>query len=129
MIQTNESAGSMPVVATPPSIPSLSDTCLPQASRPMYFINKQEQKIEECKQNLLIQLQSIKDMDTMLVESKNKSVFLQTRSQRGSKFRGVSKNGSKWQVMIVRGEIKKYIGAVENEETAARFYDKYALII
>ena len=35
-------------------------------------------------------------MDTMLVESKNKSIFLQTRSQRGSKFRGVSKNGSKW---------------------------------
>ena len=68
-------------------------------------------------------------MDAMLVESKNKSIFLQTRSQRGSKFRGVSKNGSKWQVMIVRGEIKKYIGAVENEETAARFYDKYALII
>ena len=95
MIQTNESAGSMPVVATPPSIPSLSDTYLPQVSRPMYFINKQEQKIEECKQNLLIQLQSIKDMDTMLVESKNKSIFLQTRSQRGSKFRGVSKNGSK----------------------------------
>lgn len=78
---------------------------------------------------MLIQLQSIKDMDAMLVESKNKSIFLQTRSQRGSKFRGVSKNGSKWQVMIVRGEIKKYIGAVEDEETAARFYDKYALII
>ena len=117
------------MIATSPSIPSLSDTCLPNVSRPMYFINKQEQKIEECKQNLLIQLQSIKDMDSTLVESKNKSIFLQTRSQRGSKFRGVSKNGSKWQVMIVRGEIKKYIGAVENEETAARFYDKYALII
>lgn len=31
--------------------------------------------------------------------------------------------------MIVRGEIKKYIGAIESEEIAARFYDKYALII
>ena len=31
--------------------------------------------------------------------------------------------------MIVRGDIKKYIGAVESEEIAARFYDKYALII
>lgn len=68
-------------------------------------------------------------MDSVLVESKNKSIFLQTRSQRGSKYRGVSKNGSKWQVMIVRGDIKKYIGAVESEEIAARFYDKYALII
>ena len=49
IIQPNESAGSIPVVATPPSIPSLSDTCLPQVSRPVYFINKQEQKIDECK--------------------------------------------------------------------------------
>jgi len=65
----------------------------------------------------------------MLVENKNKSVFLQTRSQRGSRFRGVSKNGTKWQVTIVRGELKKYIGAVESEEIAARLYDKYALII
>ena len=31
--------------------------------------------------------------------------------------------------MIVRGDIKKYIGAVESEEIAARYYDKYALII
>lgn len=31
--------------------------------------------------------------------------------------------------MIVRGDIKKYIGAVDSEEIAARFYDKYALII
>jgi len=31
--------------------------------------------------------------------------------------------------MIVRSNIKKYIGAVESEEIAARFYDKYALII
>ena len=60
-------------------------------------------------------LQTIKEMDSILIESKNKSIFLQMRSQRGSKFRGVSKNGSKWQVMIVRGEIKKYIGAVESE--------------
>ena len=31
--------------------------------------------------------------------------------------------------MIVRGQLKKYIGAIEDEEVAARFYDKYALII
>ena len=31
--------------------------------------------------------------------------------------------------MIVKKELKKYIGAVNTEEKAARFYDKYALII
>ena len=56
-------------------------------------------------------------------------MFLQTRSYRGSKFRGVSKNGSKWQVMIVKGKLKKYIGAIENEDVAGILYDKYAIII
>ena len=65
----------------------------------------------------------------MLLEGKSKSMFLQTRSYRGSKFRGVSKNGSKWQVMIVRGKLKKYIGAIENEDVAGILYDKYAIII
>ena len=77
----------------------------------------------------MAKLQTISEMDAILIENRNKSIFLQMRSQRSSKYRGVSKNGSKWQVMIVRGDIKKYIGAVESEEVAARFYDKYALII
>lgn len=34
-----------------------------------------------------------------------------------------------FQVMIVRSEIKKYIGAIEDEKKAAIFYDKYAMII
>lgn len=51
------------------------------------------------------------------------------RSQRGSRFRGVSKNGHKWQVMIVKGELRKYLGAISSEEHAARFYDKYSIII
>lgn len=42
----------------------------------MFYLNKQEQKIDECKQSLLLQLQQIKDMDSVLVESKNKSIFL-----------------------------------------------------
>lgn len=92
-------------------------------------MNRQDTKIYESKQHLMLLLQKIKDSDSVLIESKNKSLFLQTRSNRGSRYRGVSKNGTKWQVMIVRGEIKKYIGAVESEEIAARFYDKYALII
>lgn len=54
---------------------------------------------------------------------------MQTRSHRGSKYRGVSKNGSKWQVMIVRGNLKKYIGAIHTEDTAGLLYDKYAIII
>ena len=31
--------------------------------------------------------------------------------------------------MIVRGNLKKYVGAIDQEEVAAFIYDKYALIM
>ena len=45
----------------------------------------------------------------------------------GSKFRGVSKNGKQWQVFIMIGKWKWYIGITGNEEDAAWFYDKLAI--
>lgn len=46
---------------------------------------------------------------------------------RGSKFRGVSKNGKQWQVFIMIGKSKRYIGIVGNELDAARYYDALAI--
>ena len=77
----------------------------------------------------LEQLKTFPNSDLALISSKNKSFFLQTRSYRGSQFRGVSKNGTKWQVMIVRGKLKKYIGAIDDENIAGILYDKYAIMI
>jgi hypothetical protein len=31
--------------------------------------------------------------------------------------------------MVVKGNLKKYIGAISSEDQAARFYDKYLIII
>ena len=81
------------------------------------------------KARFLAQLEAISDQETVLIHGKHKSFLLQTRSERGSRFRGVSKNGTKWQVMVVRGTIKKYVGAIDEELQAARLYDRYALII
>ena len=64
---------------------------------------------------------------------------------RGSRYRGVSKNKNKWQVssnfqysiltrfyikqmMIMINQKKVYIGAIQNEFDAARFYDHIAII-
>ena len=55
-----------------------------------------EAKIEDCRQELIQRLRAVKDMDTLIVESKKKAIFLQKRSMRGSRYRGVSKNGDKW---------------------------------
>ncbi len=47
-------------------------------------------------------LQKLENYDdnnnSQIIKSKQKSLYLQTRSTRGSKFRGVSRNGKKWQV-------------------------------
>ena len=43
--------------------------------------------------------------------------------QRSSKYRGVSKNGSGWQVLLMINNNKPYIGTFSSEELAARIYD------
>ena len=46
---------------------------------------------------------------------------------RGSKFRGISKNGNSWQILVMVNRKKKYLGTLPDEELAARFYDKVAI--
>ena len=92
-------------------------------------ISDPDAKIAANKHLFLAQLGKVNEMDHVIVRGKTKPFALQTRSKRGSRYRGVSKNGSKWQVMVVRGEIKKYVGAIDNEEVAACIYDKHALIL
>lgn len=50
------------------------------------------------------------------------------QNSRGSRFRGVSKNGSKFQVFIMINKKKRYFGVLENEEHSALVYDKLAII-
>jgi hypothetical protein len=47
--------------------------------------------------------------------------------RRGSRYRGVSRNGNQWQVLIMVCKKKRYVGSYLNEEEAARSYDKVAL--
>ena len=49
------------------------------------------------------------------------------RSKRSSRFRGVSKNGNQWQVLLMYKKGKSYVGNYSSEELAAKIYDILAL--
>ena len=49
------------------------------------------------------------------------------RNKRSSRFRGVSKNGNQWQVLMMINKHKTYIGSYASEEFAARIYDVLAI--
>jgi hypothetical protein len=49
------------------------------------------------------------------------------RSKRSSKYRGVSKNGNQWQVLIMLNKNKSYIRSYSSEYIAARVYDILAI--
>lgn len=56
-----------------------------------------------------------------------KQVAFINKGQRGSKFRGVSKNGNQWQVLIMVKKRKNYFGSYDTEYHAARVYDLVAI--
>ena len=56
----------------------------------------------------------------------NKTFFV-GRNKRSSKYRGVSKNGYQWQVLMMINNNKYYLGSYPSEELAARIYDIVAI--
>ena len=46
-----------------------------------------------------------------------------------SLYRGLSKNGKNWQVLIMSEKRKTYIGTYGSEKEAAKTYDKYSILI
>jgi hypothetical protein len=58
---------------------------------------------------------------------KFKKINFVIRKQRSSKYRGVSKNGNKWQVLMMINNKKFYLGNYPSEDLAARIYDIQAI--
>lgn len=59
-------------------------------------------------------------------KNKNELIFMR-KGKRGSKYRGVSRNGNQWQVLIMFKNSKSYVGLFPSEELAARIYDILAI--
>jgi len=58
---------------------------------------------------------------------KIKKIKFIIRKNRSSKYRGVSKNGSKWQVLMMINKKKYFVGNYPSEDLAARIYDIQAI--
>lgn len=102
--------------STNPQLQTLSST---------YFIERRKM--------LLQMLEAYTDDDSFLITSTPKSTKKRGNTgrkgkPRASKYRGVSKNKAKWQVMIMGNFKKMYFGAIEDEREAALFYDKLAIV-
>ena len=63
-------------------------------------------------------------MNTVLFKKKNKKkeIFIE-KKRRSSIYRGVSKNGSNWQVILHYKKNNGYVGVFKTQEIAARVYD------
>ncbi len=46
---------------------------------------------------------------------------------RGSKWRGISKNGNAWQILVMVDRKKLYLGTLNTDIDAAKFYDKVTI--
>lgn len=84
--------------------------------------------------NKIILFSNVDQLKTLANEAKDtEDVILKgcprihNQTKRGSIYRGVSKNGKKWQVMVMGNNCKYFSGSIMSERLAARIYDRFAL--
>lgn len=100
----------------------------------MQLTSKKRKRILNNKKLVFIQFDQIKNEGLQYYDKNKKSnksldfgIIDSSQKSRRSKYRGVSRNGSQWQVLIMIKKKKLYMGSYPNEEKAARVYDIAAL--
>ena len=93
------------------------------------FLNKKRTKIiiNNSPKTKIFKITKIKDKKSELKKEQLSKINISKSFKRSSKYRGVSRNGNKWQVLIMINRKKTYIGNYDSEEDAAKAYDQYAI--
>jgi hypothetical protein len=100
-------------------------------TKPVKFIKPSISSVDKSNKIFILKnvLEGIHDDTQILLTSKPKNKSQKIRkSNRHSRYRGVSLNGKKWQVMIMGPIHKKYFGGIGTEREAAIFYDKLSIM-
>ena len=91
--------------------------------------NENSNEVKVLKNNKVVYVNSylLKSPSTSKNLKKLNKISFIGRSKRSSRFRGVSKNGNQWQVLLMHKKGKSYVGNYNSEELAAKIYDILAL--
>lgn len=85
------------------------------------------QKVKLIKNNKIVYVSESSNKNLTKKNKQQKKFTFVNRGQRGSRYRGVSKNGNQWQVLIMINKSKSYVGSYATEDLAARIYDIVSL--
>ena len=90
--------------------------------------NKYQSTSQSNVRKLLFFLNSISEDDQVVIKANKKNQSQNSAKQtRASIYRGVSRNGPKWQVLFMGCKKKEYVGGVDTEEEGARIYDEISI--
>ena len=92
-----------------------------------YPHSNNEIKVLKNNKFVYINKELLNSYSTLRAIKKLKKINFIIRKNRSSKYRGVSKNGNKWQVLIMINKKKFYFGNYPSEDLAARIYDIQAI--
>ena len=93
----------------------------------MDFGTNNEIKVLKNKKIVYINKELLNNYSTSRYIKKSKNINFVIRNKTSSKYRGVSRNGNNWQVLIMINNKKYYLGNYYSEELAARIYDIHAI--
>ena len=91
--------------------------------------NKNEVKVLKNNKAVYINTYLLNSYSSLRNIKKLKKIVFIGKNKRRSQYRGVSKNGYQWQVLMSIKKNKYYLGSYPSEELAARIYDIVALKI